>query len=220
MTAWQVWSGVGAALGWIGWALSPLLLLPLLGLILPRLLAEPMGMLSRAADNINMVIGWASKWLAVALVAVVCWNVVERYVFGIGTVKLQESILYLHAALFMLAVGATLLSDGHVRVDLIYARLGPRGQALTNLVGTYVFLIPVCILILRESAPYVASSWRVGEGSREIQGLPYVYLLKTLIPTFAILLLIQAFSLAANSALILTGRRSPEQTPETPPLTP
>ncbi len=211
MTAYQFWSVIGAGLGWIGWALSPLLLLPLAGLIAPRPLAEPLGFLSRAADNINLAVGWASKWFAVALLGLVCWIVVERYVFGLGSTKTQEAVLYLHALLFMLAAGVTLLAGGHVRVDLIYTRLGPKGRAATDFAGCYLFLMPVCILILREAAPYIAASWRVWEGSRENLGLPYVYLLKTLVPVFAILLLVQAFSMAAKCALILRDRLSPSE---------
>jgi TRAP-type mannitol/chloroaromatic compound transport system permease small subunit len=134
--------------------------------------------------------------------------VVMRYAFGIGSIRLQESVLYAHAALFMLAAAWTLQTDGHVRVDIFYAQASPRAKALIDLVGTLVFLLPVTVLIGALSLPYVARSWAIFEGSPETGGLPFVYLLKTLIPLFAVLLGLQGVAQAIRAWLVLTARRS------------
>jgi TRAP-type mannitol/chloroaromatic compound transport system permease small subunit len=129
--------------------------------------------------------------------------VVLRYAFGLGSIRLQESVLYAHAALFMLAAAWTLQVDGHVRVDVFYAQASPRTRAVIDLVGTIVFLFPVAIAVAVLSVPYVGRSWAIFEGSRETSGLPFVYLLKTLIPLFALLFGLQGVAQAIRAALVL-----------------
>ncbi|HKJ76050.1 MAG TPA: TRAP transporter small permease subunit, partial [Gammaproteobacteria bacterium] len=131
--------------------------------------------------------------------------VVLRYLFDTGWIALQESITYLHALVFMVGAAYTLKHDGHVRVDILYRRFGPRGQAAVDLAGTLLLLLPVCGFILVASWDYVAESWALREGSREAGGLPGVFLLKTVIPVMAVLLALQGLSLALRSALILAG---------------
>jgi len=97
-------------------------------------------------------------------------------------------VTWLHAAVFMLGAGWTLRQDGHVRVDVFYRRMSPRQQALVDLAGTLVFLLPLCGYLLVESLPYVINSWRILERSREAGGLPGLYLVKSLIPLMALLL--------------------------------
>jgi len=131
--------------------------------------------------------------------------VLMRYVFGIGSVALQESVIYLHAATFMLACGAVLARDGHVRVDVVYGRIGARWQALVDLLGALFFVVPLAVLTFHVSLPYVARSWAILEGSRETSGLPFVYLLKTLIPAFAVLLAVQGISMALRAFAALAA---------------
>ncbi len=120
--------------------------------------------------------------------------VVIRYLFDSGSIAMQESALYLHATLFMLGAAWTLKIDGHVRVDVLYRHFGSRGRAAADLFGTLVFLLPTCGFLLWVSLDYVAAAWRVYEGSPEAGGLPFVYLLKTLIPVTAGLLIVQGIS--------------------------
>ena len=124
--------------------------------------------------------------------------------------KLQESVIYLHSILFLLSSAATLLRDGHVRVDIIYSKLDDRAKAWTDLIGVYLALIPMCWMILDASQSYVGSAWRILERSRESDGLPLVFLLKTAIPVFAIMMILQGLSMAARSALTLSGREAPQ----------
>ncbi|MGF1461621.1 MAG: TRAP transporter small permease subunit [Maricaulaceae bacterium] len=215
---------VGAALGWIGWALSPLSALPL-ALVLAAALGAPLGAglattvsrLAHAVDQVTAFAGRVGQIAGVALVLVIVVVVAQRYVFGISLTKLQESILYLHALVFMLGAAATLSADAHVRVDVIYAGLSARTKAWINLAGAYGFIVPLGVVILRVSRAYVDLAWRVGEGSAEADGLPLVFALKTLIPVFAVLMIAQAGIMAARASLTLAGRPSdPPPAPAAP----
>lgn len=133
--------------------------------------------------------------------------VVLRYAFDVGSIRLQESVLYMHGIAFMLGIPYALKEDVHVRVDLVYGRLGPRPRALVNLLGHLLFLVPVAVAIIVYSASYVSRSWRILEGSPEVGGIPGIFLLKTLIPVTAALLLVQGLAEIVRSFLVLTQRR-------------
>ena len=135
--------------------------------------------------------------------------VVQRYVFGYASTKLAESVIYMHAFLFLFASASTLLSDGHVRVDIFYSKMSARGKAWVDLIGTYLALIPMSILILWTSTGYMNSTWRILERSREADGLPLVFALKTAIPLFAVLMIAQGVSMAARAALTIAGDKAP-----------
>ena len=156
-------------------------------------------------DALNENIGKAVAWLALLMVIVQFIVVIMRYVFGIGSIFMQESIIYLHATVFMLGAGYTLLHNGHVRVDIFYREASPRRKAVVDIVGVAIFLIPVCALIWWGSWSYVGNSWRVFEGSRETSGIQAVFLLKTVILVFVVLVVLQGISLAIRSLLILAG---------------
>jgi TRAP-type mannitol/chloroaromatic compound transport system permease small subunit len=162
--------------------------------------------LARACDWINEQVGRRLMWLAALLVLVQFAVVVLRYLFGTSFIAMQESVIYIHATLFMLTIGYTFLHDGHVRVDVIYAGFGPRGRALVDLVGTLVAVLPFCALVLWFSWGFVGASWKMREGPMFVGGLPFVYLLKTTIPLFAGLLLLQGIATAIKAAMVLAGR--------------
>src|SRR4051812_10700444 len=136
-------------------------------------------------DRVNILIGRAASWCALAIVLIGFAVVLLRYVLGLGSIWLQESIIYAHAALFLLAAAWTLREGGHVRVDVLYADASPRVKAWVDLLGALLLLLPFCLAIVWFSLPYLERSWAILERSRETSGLPLVFLLKTLIPVFA-----------------------------------
>src|SRR5690242_19868953 len=142
-------------------------------------------------DPVNTVAGRAASWCALAIVLIGFAVVLLRYVLGLGSIWLQESILYAHAALFLLAAAWTLTEGAHVRVDVFYAGATPRRRAWVDLVGSVLLLLPFTLAVLYFSLRYVGRSWALLERSRESSGLPLVFLLKTLIPLFALLLGLQ-----------------------------
>jgi|SRR5665213_105775 len=160
---------------------------------------------ANAIDRINAAIGRAAMWCCLYVVLAEFAVVVMRYALGLGSIRLQESVLYAHAGLFMLAAAWTLQVDGHVRVDVFYAQARPRTRAVIDLLGALIFLAPFATVLTMLSVPYVARSWAILESSRETSGLPFVYLLKTLIPLFALLIGLQGVAQAIRAALVLTA---------------
>jgi TRAP-type mannitol/chloroaromatic compound transport system permease small subunit len=134
--------------------------------------------------------------------------VVLRYGFDLGWIGMQESITYLHATVFMLGAAYTLRHEGHVRVDIFYQRLKPRGQALVDLLGTLLLLWPMCLFILFASWDYVAVSWERMETSNEPGGLPFVYLLKSLLLVMPLLLILQGLANLLKSVQVLRGHQT------------
>lgn len=145
----------------------------------------------------NDFLGRTVAWLTVAMVAGVVGVVVLRYAFGIGAAALQETVLYLHALVFLAAAGHTLHADGHVRVDILYRRWRARTRAVVDLLGALCLLLPLAIFVFAASFGYVSASWSRLETSPSPDGLPFVYLLKSVI-------LLAAVQLAA-AALVQAG---------------
>ena len=155
--------------------------------------------LSSTIDYINKIIGRYTAWLILGIVLVQFLIVVMRYIFGIGSIFVQEMIIYQHAIVIMLSAGFTLFVDGHVRLDIFYRVASMRIKSIINITGVICFLFPMCIVIWVYSWPYVFQSWRVLEGSKETSGIPAVFMLKTTVLIFAKLLFLQGISLLIKS---------------------
>lgn len=158
-------------------------------------------------EAVNQGIGMTVRWLALFMVLLQFAVVVLRYVFGISYIFLNEGVLYMHAALFMLGAGYTLLVDAHVRVDIFYGRLARRGQAVVNLFGALGFLLPSMFVIAWFTWPSVRNSWAVLEGPISVGGIPASFLLKSLIPAFCLLLAIQGLANVLRDLLQLKSAR-------------
>jgi TRAP-type mannitol/chloroaromatic compound transport system permease small subunit len=157
-------------------------------------------------DRLNTAIGRAVAWLALVIVLLQFALVVARYLLGFGSIWLTETVVYANAALFLLAAAWTLRAGGHVRIDVFYAHASTRSRALIDLAGSLLLLLPFTLVLLWLSAPYAARSWAILERSQESSGLPLVFLLKTLIPAFAVLMALQGVAQAIRAAAAL-GRR-------------
>ncbi|MEM0930682.1 MAG: TRAP transporter small permease subunit [Pseudomonadota bacterium] len=118
--------------------------------------------------------------------------VILRSVFSISFIWLQESTLYLFGAMFLLSSGALLLTEGHVRVDIFYSKLTERRRHIVDLAGMILFVLPVSTLIILVSWDYVMTSWAQLERSQEASGIHAVFLMKSMIPAFATLLILAA----------------------------
>ena len=156
-------------------------------------------------DQFTESVGQAISWLNIAMVLLTCLTVVMRYAFNHSSIIAQESIMYLHATVFLVASAYTLKHDEHVRVDIFYHRLSPKGKATINLLGTILLLIPVITFIGWSSWPYITSSWSILETSQEAAGIPLVYLLKSLIIAMVAVMLLQALCEILRSIAVLTG---------------
>ena len=161
--------------------------------------------LARGIDTVNEWIGRAVSWVTLLLVMVVFVDVVMRYMFKTTFVFTQEMEWHLFAFIFLIGAGYTLLHDGHVRVDIIYQRLGYKGRAWINLIGVIFFLLPGCILVIITSLNFVHNSWSVMEGSPDPGGIPFRFIVKGTIPVGFSLLCLQGISLGIHSLLQLLG---------------
>ncbi len=144
--------------------------------------------------RLTQILGHGVAWLLLVLIALIFVIVLLRYGFNIGWIWLQETTVYIHSAIFMLAAAWTLQTDDHVRVDIFYRSKSERHKAWVNLLGTAFFLVPFCIYMLLFAWDYVIPSWQNLEGSREAGGLPLVFLLKSLLLLMPLTLLLQAIS--------------------------
>lgn len=162
--------------------------------------------LSPLIDELSNRLGRTFSWLTLTMVTVMAVIVVLRYVFQIGSIALQESVIYINALIFTFGVAYTLKEQGHVRVDILYSRLNEKRRAWIDLFGCLLFLVPSACFIIWISWDYVAVSWRIREGSAESSGLPFVYLLKLAILVFPALLLLQGISEIAKMVSIIRRR--------------
>ena len=159
-------------------------------------------------DSLLERLGNVLNVLMIALVCVVIVVVIGRYFFDIGSVALQELATYLHATIFMLGISYTLKHDEHVRVDIFYRKFSKKKQAMVNVIGGLIFILPISIFIGWSSWDYVLASWLIMETSTENNGLPFIYLLKTVILIMPFLLAIQGLITVAKNLLILYGSSS------------
>ena len=165
-------------------------------------------LLQKMVSTIDCFTEWLGRtiaWLTLVMVILTCSVVVMRYFLEIGSIALQESITYLHALVFLMGAAYTLKHGGHVRVDIFYQKFSPKRQALVNLIGGLVFLIPVTLLILLFCWDYVGNSWAIRETSGEGNGLPFVYLLKSLLIAMPLTLLLQGIAETLRNLLFVCG---------------
>lgn len=161
--------------------------------------------LCRWIDALNEWVGRGVAWVTLLMVLVVFVDVVMRYLFNTSFVFTQELEWHLFGFVFLTGAGYTLLHDGHVRVDIFYQRLSPKGKAWINLIGVLFFLIPGCIMVISTSCQFVEHSYSVLEGSPDPGGIPGRFILKSAIPVGFTLIILQGISLGLKSFLFLTG---------------
>ena len=173
-----------------------------------------MQFLSKIAKGIDVLNEWVGRgvaWVTLGLVLVIFVDVVMRYMFRTSFVFTQELEWHLFAFIFLIGAGYTLLHDGHVRVDILYQRLGTKGKAWINLVGVLLFLFPGCIMVIVTSFKFVYTSWAIMEGSPDPGGVPFRFIVKGTIPVGFCLLLLQGTSLGIHSLLQILGIEKTEE---------
>lgn len=156
-------------------------------------------------DGISRVTASIVCWLALLMVLVQFGIVVGRYVFGVNSIAAQESVLYMHATLFMLGAGYTLLVDKHVRVDVFYAKAGAATRRRIDIFGHLLLLMPSMLALAYWSWPSVRNSWKILEGPISVGGIEAVFLLKSLIPAFCVLVILQSLSLLIRLLLPISS---------------
>lgn len=144
-------------------------------------------------------LGRVLAWLMILLAVLASSVLVLRYGFGFGSVALQEMVVYLNGFLVMLGLAVTLQANAHVRVDVVSSRWTDQTQALRDLIGVLVLLLPMLVSITWFSWDYVARSWAIAESSGDAGGLAGVYWFKSLILLGMLLLFVAAVAFAYHA---------------------
>lgn len=165
-----------------------------------------LALIVRVISGLNTAIGKTFAWLSLVMVVVCFTVVVQRYFFATSTIWMQDLYVWLNGAMFTAVAGFALLRDDHVRVDIFYRPAPVRRKALIDLIGVAVFLMPFCWVVYSYSLNYIQRSWRLGEGSANIGGMPGLYILKSFILVFVVLVALQGLAMALRSILVLAGR--------------
>ena len=159
----------------------------------------------KVVDAVNDWVGRTVAWLTLGCVITCFAVVVLRYAFNVGFPWMQELYVWQHAAVFMAGAGYTMLHRGHVNVDVMYGKLSGRGRAWIDILGTLFFLFPWLAILAVTSAPFVLSSWSIREASATADGMPGLYLLKSLLWVLCTLLFVQGLAMIARRSLYLAG---------------
>ena len=162
--------------------------------------------ISALIDWFSELIGKVVMWLILASVVISAGNAVIRKTFDISSNGWLEIQWYLFAAVFMLGSGFAFLRNAHVRIDFISSKLSARTNAIIDILGMLLFLIPLCVIFIHLSWPLFERSWSIGEMSQNAGGL-IVWPAKFLIPAGFFCLLMQAFSELIKRVAFLTGHR-------------
>lgn len=160
----------------------------------------------RVIAAVNILLGRFFSLFSLAIV-VICFSVVVmRYLFRTGSVPMQDLYVWLNGMMFMGIAGYALMKDAHVRVDVFYRGAKTRSKALIDIFGCLVFVAPFLWVLVRWSFPYVARSWGLHEGSANVGGLPGLYVLKSFIMVFVVVIGLQAIAILLRGVLVLAGR--------------
>jgi TRAP-type mannitol/chloroaromatic compound transport system permease small subunit len=150
-------------------------------------------------DKISQLCGKLAAVLIFLLLLICVFVVVLRYGFSMGSIALQEAMIYCHGAAFLLALAYTLQQDEHVRVDIFYQHFSPQQKAWVNALGIIFLSLPFCAFTAYFGAQFFLNALAIEEASAEAGGLAFVYLLKGLIPLSMILLLGQNLRLLISA---------------------
>lgn len=143
-----------------------------------------MKLLVSAEKGINRIgdaLGWFTSILFILLMLNVVYDVAMRYAFNDVSIGMQEMEWHLFSVVFLLGVPYAIRTNGHVRVDIIYERLTVRAQAVIDVLGGVFFLLPFCLLVAWFGIDYAKESYALGETSGDPGGLPYRWIIKSVI---------------------------------------
>ncbi|SDG33441.1 TRAP transporter small permease subunit [Pelagibacterium luteolum] len=160
----------------------------------------------QAIGSLNRIIGNVFSWLAVAVVVVCFAVVVQRYFFNTTILWMQDLYVWLSGAMFTAVAGFALFRDDHVRVDIFYRPASVRRKAIADLVGVVIFLLPFMYVVWNWGWIYVQRSWSFYEASQNIGGMPGLFVLKSFILVFTVLVTLQGLAMIGRSILVLSGK--------------
>lgn len=161
-------------------------------------------------DRFTDIIGGIATVTMFLMLVNVFYDAIMRYFFRSGSIALQEMEWHLFSVVFMFGIAYALKEDGHVRVDILYDRWSPRTQAVINIAGTLLMLIPLSLLISEGSIGFVREAYVSGEISGDPGGLTHRWLIKAVIPASFVFLIISALGFIIRNLNIYRGIEAPK----------
>lgn len=166
--------------------------------------------LSRFIDFVGLLVATCM----LALLVTIFYNVVMRYLFNDVSIGLQELEWHLFSCLFLFGIGFSLKENAHVRVDVLYERFGAKAQALINILGTLLFLIPFSALVIYYGIDYSKEAYSLNETSGDPGGLPHRWLIKGAIPlSFSFTIICGIYVILEQITVLLNGKSQQSNTP-------
>ncbi|CZF82300.1 TRAP transporter small permease subunit [Grimontia marina] len=156
-------------------------------------------LLERSINRIADVLGWIASTLFLLLVINVFYNVVMRYVFNQVSIGSQELEWHLFSAVFLLGIPYALKTGGHVRIDVFYERWPQKIQAVIDLLGCLILLLPFSFLIFYFGLDFTQEAYQLGESSGDPGGLPHRWVIKGMIPVSFLFLFLIGISKSLNA---------------------
>ena len=169
-------------------------------------------------SRFSTIIGYFSACLLLLLIANVFYDVVMRYLFNDVSIGMQELEWHLYAMIFLFGIAYTLQTDGHVRVDVVYERLSVQKRAWIDIFGVIVFLWPFCYLVASYGIEFARSAYEINEMSGDPGGLPYRWVIKSMITLSLICVLISSLGFLLRAINELIGIKPPREIPHDIPL--
>lgn len=165
-------------------------------------------------NRLSSFIGKLAATLLLLLLANVFFDVVMRYLFNDVSIGMQELEWHLYATIFLLGIAYTLNENRHVRVDLFYDHVSPQKKAVIDIVGTLILLLPFCLLITYYGVGFASDAYEINEGSGDPGGLPYRWIIKSMIPAAFILVIISSIGFMLRALNLALGLEQETETHE------
>jgi TRAP-type mannitol/chloroaromatic compound transport system permease small subunit len=166
--------------------------------------SEKQNLIDRFSDASGKLVAWLTLFMVITTFVIV----VMRYVFDAGLIWLQESVIWMHATVFMVGAAYTLMHEEHVRVDVFYRNMSEQRRAWVDAIGVLLFLLPLCGFLAVKSFDFAITSWSMHEASRESGGLPYpvLPLVKSVLIFMPVAVGLQGLSLLQRSVACLRSK--------------
>lgn len=175
-------------------------------------------MLLKLESTIKTYSEWIGKLCAILFLLMLCnvfYDVIMRYLFNDVSIGMQELEWHFYATIFLLGASYAISTEAHVRVDLIYERLSPQRKAIINIIGVLTFLVPFTVLVGWYGIDFAKEAYEMGEGSGDPGGLPYRWIIKSMISIAFFSMLISGLGLLLHSVNILRGYHLDEKIEKT-----
>lgn len=170
-------------------------------------MTKTMDKIIKILDKFIDFIGGIAALAMILMLLNVFYDVLMRYFFKNSSIGMQEMEWHLFSVVFLFGMAYALKEDGHVRVDMFYENMKPKRQALINIIGSLIFIIPFSLIIINSGFDFASGAYEMGEISGDPGGLTDRWIIKSAIATSFVFLLISTASfILKNGSIIFESR--------------